>query len=99
MVLPDQEKETGAGLVRQSECNKITSGRKTQNGFFGKHNSEPIQLELAAWPVCSRATFFFVSAKALKATAAEAIHSGPIMVDVGDSNPRPPARKAGGEKH
>ena len=54
-----QEDETEASVVRRSECNKVKLGRKTLNGIFGKHNSEPIQPELAAWPVCSRATSFF----------------------------------------
>ena len=45
----------------------------------GEHNSGPIQRELAAWPVCSRASVFLPARIVLKASAAEAIqyYGGP----------------------
>jgi len=57
------------------------------NGIFGDLNFEPIQLELAVWPVCSRAAFFLPTRIQLKATGAEAIPQRPIMVDVGGLEP------------
>jgi hypothetical protein len=57
---------------------------------FSETTFEPIQPELAVWPVCSRAALFLPTRIKLKATGAEAIPLQSIMVDVGGLGPPAP---------
>jgi len=50
------------------------------NGIFGDHNFEPVQPELAVWPVCSRAAFFFANANKAEGYWSQSNSPGPIMV-------------------
>jgi len=91
-------RKNGPAVVRKNsiqrykaQCDIVTLGRKTMNGIFGDHNFEPVQPELAVWPVCSRAAFFLPTRIKLKLLVPKQFPWGRLWWAVQDSNMRPPA--------